>query len=199
VVDVRDKEGLKKAIDNTAEKYKKIDILVNNAGILRPEKFTEVSDESRDLQIDVNINGVWNATQLVLPYMIEKEYGRIINLSSVTGEYVCDPGSVCYAMTKAALVGFTKGIAVEYAERGITSNALCPGWVKTPAVEKFAKDERPEDPDALLTELAEGLPVKRLGVPKDIGVLAAFLAGEDAGFITGATIVIDGGSILPES
>ncbi len=199
IVDVCDKPGLEREINDIIKSYGKIDILVNNAGILRTEPFVDISDESRDQQMDVNIKGTWNPTQLVLPYMVKEHYGRIINLSSVTGAYVCDPGSVCYAMTKAAIIGFTKGLAVEYAEKGITVNALCPGWIKTPMVEAFAKEEQPENPDGLLSKLAMGLPVKRLGLPEDIGYLTACLAGDEADFITGAAIVIDGGSILPES
>lgn len=198
-VDVCDKAKIKEYAEAVYQEYGKIDILVNNAGILRYEPFTEVTDDSISEQFEVNIKGPWNVTQCVLPYMLEACYGRIINMSSVTGEYVCDPGGVGYATTKAALIGFTKGIAVEYAGKGITSNALCPGWIRTPMVETYAKEECPEDPEGLLARLAEGLPVKRLGTPKDIGCLVAFLAGDEAGFITGSSIVIDGGSILPES
>lgn len=199
VVDVCDKEKIKECVEAIYSKYGRIEILVNNAGILRCEPFIEVSDDSINEQFEVNIKGCWNVTQSVVPYMIRAKYGRIINMSSVTGEYVCDPGSVGYATTKAALIGFTKGLAVEYAGIGITSNALCPGWIRTPMVENIAREERPEDPESFLALLAEGMPVKRLGIPKDIGCLVAFLASDEAEFITGASVVIDGGSILPES
>ena len=106
---------------------------------------------------------------------------------------------MAYGTSKAALIGFAKCLAMEVADKGITSNVLCPGYILTPMVEQLAKDTNPDDPESVLKIYAEGMPVQRLGRPADIGHLVAFLASEEAGFITGASIVIDGGCILPET
>ncbi len=198
-VDIRDVAAVKKAVDATFEHYGRIDILVNNAGVMKCEPFLECSDEMRDFHLDINVKGPWNVSKCVLPYMVKAHYGRVVTLSSVTGAYVDDGDDTAYAVSKAALVGFGKSLAAGFAQDGITSNMLCPGYIQTPMVEQFAVQECPENPQSILDVLAEGLPVKRLGKPEDIGHLVAFLASEESGFITGAQVVIDGGCILPES
>ena len=198
-VDIRNKPEVKKCVDATFEKFGRLDILFNNAGVLKCEPFLEMSDELRDFHLDVNVKGPWNVTQCALPYMIKNHYGRVVTISSVTGEYVGDAGDMAYGTSKAALIGFAKCLAMEVADKGITSNVLCPGYILTPMVEQLAKDTNPDDPESVLKIYAEGMPVQRLGRPADIGHLVAFLASEEAGFITGASIVIDGGCILPET
>lgn len=188
-------EGIKKAI----EQFGKIDILVNNAGVCVLGEFLEQSDEERDFHFDVNIKGVWNVTREVLPYMINQKYGKIVILSSVTGDMVADPGEVAYATSKAALVGFTKSMAREVAEYNITVNAICPGYVLTPMVENMAKQSVPENPQSVIDGIAKAIPLKRLADPMEIGELAAFLGCEESSYITGTQIVIDGGSTLPET
>ena len=111
LVDIRDKEQIHESVQDVIKEFGRIDILVNNAGVARIKPFLEMTDEERDFHFDVNINGSWNVTKEILPYMVENEYGKIINLSSVTGISVADPGEVAYATTKAALVGFTKSLA----------------------------------------------------------------------------------------
>jgi NAD(P)-dependent dehydrogenase (short-subunit alcohol dehydrogenase family) len=120
-------------------------------------------------------------------------------MSSVTGDMVADPGEVAYATSKAALVGFTKSLAVELAPLGITVNAICPGYVLTPMAEAIAKQSNAENPDAVLRGIANAVPLKRLADPTEVGHLAAFLASPGAAYITGAQMVIDGGSTLPET
>jgi len=199
-VDVSDYKSVKTAVDEVAKKYGKIDILVNNAGICRVVPFLEIEDKLRDLHTSININGVWNCCKAVLPYMLQKKYGKIINLSSVTGPIVADPGEGAYAMTKAAIWGLTKALAREYAEDLINVNMICPGYILTPMAESIARDSNPNDPDSVLKGIADAVPYgKRLGKPEEVGYLAIFLASDEAAYITGQQVVIDGGSTLPET
>ena len=180
-----------------AEKYKKIDILVNNAGVAKLTPFEETTDEIRDFHFDINIKGTWNMSQEVLKYMPKD--GAIVNLSSVTGPMVADSGEVAYATTKAALLGFTKGLAAEVVEKGIRVNAILTGYIMTPMVEGIAKDSDSENPASVVKGIADGIPMKRLGTIEELGELAAFLASDEASYITGQSFVIDGGSTLPET
>ena len=197
--DVSNYAECEKMVTSAIEKFGRIDVLVNNAGVARIKPFLEMTDEERDFHFDVNINGSWNVTKEILPYMVENEYGKIINLSSVTGISVADPGEVAYATTKAALVGFTKSLAVEFASKHINVNAILPGYIKTPMVQGIAEDSNAEDPQKVIDGIADAIPMGRLGKINELGELAAFLASEESSYITGSTIVIDGGSTLPET
>lgn len=197
--DVTSPDSIRHGIAAGIREFGRIDILVNNAGVCRLGSFLEQSDEDRDFHIDVNIKGVWNTTKAVLPYMVEQKYGKIVVMSSVTGDMVADPGEAAYAMTKAALVGFTKALAREVAGHNITVNAICPGYVMTPMVEGMAKQSCPENPDSVIAGIASGVPLGRLADPMEIGELAAFLSSEESRYITGTQVVIDGGSTLPET
>jgi len=195
-VDIRDKEKVEAFTKNIYEKYGSIDIVVNNAGVARLEKFEDMSDEVRDFHFDVNIKGTWNVTKAALPYM---HGGSIVNLSSVTGPMVADSGEVAYATTKAALIGFTKGLAAELVEKNIRVNAIMPGYIMTPMVEGIAKETDINNPQSVVDGIAAGIPMKRLGTIEELGNLAAFLASDESSYITGQGIVIDGGSTLPET
>lgn len=197
--DVRDSRSVAEAVRAGEEAMGAIDILVNNAGVCRLGSFLEQSDENRDFHIDINIKGVWNVTKAVLPEMVKRGDGRIVVMSSVTGDMVADPGETAYALSKAALVGFTKALAVEYARAGIRVNAICPGYVRTPMAESIASQSNPEDPESVLTEMAKAIPLRRLANPLEVGELAAFLASDESSYLTGTQMVIDGGSTLPES
>lgn len=197
LVDIRDREKIKESVDKVIEKYNKIDILVNNAGVAKLTPFLETSDEIRDFHFDINIKGAWNMTKEVLPYM--PNGGAIVNLSSVTGPMVADTGEVAYATTKAALYGFTKGLAAEVVSKGIRVNAILPGYIMTPMVEGIAKDSDMSNPDSVVKGIADGIPMGRLGTIEELGELAAFLASEESSYITGQGFVIDGGSTLPET
>ena len=175
VADVRDPASVAAAIKRAKEKEGRIDILVNNAGVCRLGSFLDMSDEDRDFHIE----GVWNVTKAVLPEMIARKDGRIVMMSSVTGDMVADPGETAYALTKAAIVGLTKSLAVEYAQSGIRVNAICPGYVRTPMAESIARQSNPP-----------------WNVPPP---LAAFLASDESSYLTGTQNVIDGGSTLPET
>lgn len=198
-MDVTKRESIQEGVKKAIEQFGKIDVLVNNAGVCVLGEFLEQSDEERDFHFDVNIKGVWNVTREVLPYMINQKYGKIVILSSVTGDMVADPGEVAYATSKAALIGFTKSMAREVAEYNITVNAICPGYVLTPMVENMAKQSVPENPQSVIDGIAKAIPLKRLADPMEIGELAAFLGCEESSYITGTQIVIDGGSTLPET
>ena len=198
-VDIRNKTDVMQAIIDIYNKYRKIDILVNNAGVCKLETFIDMDDELRDYHFDINIKGTWNVTKAVIPYMIKNNSGSIINLSSVTGEMVADSGEVAYATTKAALIGFTKSLAVELVDNNIRVNAILPGYIRTPMVDNMAKIANPENPEEVINGIAGAIPMKRLGKTEELGELAAFLASNESSYITGTNIVIDGGSTLPET
>lgn len=198
-VDVTDVESIQAGVDKAVETFGRIDVLVNNAGVCKLGSFLESSDEDRDFHFDVNIKGVWNTTKLVLPYMIKQNYGKIVIMSSVTGDMVADPGEVAYATTKAALIGFTKALAREVADYKITVNAICPGYVLTPMVKDMARQSDPDNPQSVIEGIAQAIPLKRLADPLEVGELAAFLGCDESSYVTGTQVVIDGGSTLPET
>jgi len=195
-VDIRDVQKVNECMKAINDKYGHIDVVVNNAGVAKLETFMDMTDEVRDFHFDINIKGTWNVTKAAVPYM---NGGSIVNLSSVTGPMVADSGEVAYATTKAALIGFTKGLAAELVEKNIRVNAIMPGYIMTPMVEGIAKDTNNENPQSVVDGIAAGIPMKRLGTIEELGELAAFLASDEASYITGQGIVIDGGSTLPET
>ena len=197
LVDIRNGEKVQEAVNKIAEKYQKIDILVNNAGVAKLTPFLETTDEIRDFHFDINIKGTWNVSKAVLPYMGEN--GSIVNLSSITGTMVADTGEVAYATTKAAILGFTKGLAAEVVDKGIRVNAILPGYIMTPMVEGIAKDSDSSNPNSVVEGIAKGIPMKRLGTIEELGELTAFLASNESSYLTGQSYVIDGGSTLPET
>ena len=196
-VDIRNTFQIKEAVNKVIERYGQVDVLVNNAGVAKLTPFLETTDEIRDYHFDINIKGAWNMSKEVLPYM--KNGSAIVNLSSVTGTMVADTGEVAYATTKAALLGFTKGLAAEVVEKGIRVNAILPGYIMTPMVEGIAKDSNNQNPDSVVDGIAKGIPMKRLETIEELGELAAFLASSEASYLTGQSYVIDGGSTLPET
>ncbi len=198
-VDIRDNNMVKAIVDDVIKKHGKIDILVNNAGVAKLERFVDMTDDVRDFHFDINIKGSWNVAKAVVPHMIKAHYGKIINLSSVTGPIVADAGEVAYATTKAALLGFTKALAMELVKDGINVNAIMPGYIMTPMVEGIAKDTDSSNPGSVVKGIADGIPMGRLGTIEELGELAAFLASDSSSYITGQGIVIDGASTLPET
>lgn len=194
--DIRDTDKVNKAIENIYNKWGNIDILVNNAGVCKLKSFEEMDDELRDFHFDINIKGTWNVTKATLPYM---KKGSIVNLSSVTGPLVADSGEVAYATTKAALIGFTKGLAAELVNKNIRVNAIMPGYIMTPMVSGMAKESNNQNPQSVIDGIASAIPMKRLGTIEELGNLAAFLASDESSYITAQGIVIDGGSTLPET
>ncbi len=198
-MDITKPAEVNRVVQKVLEQFGKIDILVNNAGVLKLATLVDMADEIRDRMIDVNIKGTFTVTKAVLPSMLKRKYGRIVNLSSVTGPLVADIGECAYAATKAAIWGFTRALAIEVAREGVTVNAICPGMIDTEMVRGMAKQTNPDDPESALKNLARGIPMGRLGTIEEVGELVAFLASDEAKYITGTPILIDGGSTLPES
>lgn len=198
-VDIRDRETVQACIDAIIEKYERIDVLVNNAGVCKLETFENMNDELRDFHFDINIKGTWNVTKAVVPYMKKNSESSIVNLSSVTGPLVADSGEVAYATTKAAILGFTKALAMELVTDNIRVNAIMPGYIMTPMVEGMSKETNPDNPEEVVNGIARAIPMKRLGTIEELGELTAFLASYESSYITGQGIVIDGGSTLPET
>ena len=199
VANVADRAQMDEAAAKGIETFGEINVACCNAGVCRLAPFEEMDDATRDFHIDVNIKGVWNTCKAVVPYMLKQGGGNIVIASSVTGDIVADAGEAAYAMTKAALVGLTKCLAVEYADRNIRVNCSQLGYARTPMVEKMAFESNPDDPESVIADIAVGVPMKRLANPIEVGELFAFLGSDESSYLTGSQIVIDGGSTLPET
>ena len=199
VANVANRAEMDAAAAKAVEAFGELNIACCNAGVCRLAPFEEMTDEMRDFHIDVNIKGVWNTCKAVVPYMLKQGKGAIVIASSVTGDIVADAGEAAYAMTKAALVGLTKCLAVEYAGRNIRVNCSQLGYARTPMVEKMAVESNPENTEQAIADIAVGVPMKRLAKPIEVGELFAFLGSDEASYLTGSQVVIDGGSTLPET
>ena len=166
------------------ERYGRVDVLVNNAGITKDCSLRKMTPEQWQQVIDANLTSVFNVTRNIIPNMIEKEYGRIIIISSINGRKG-QFGQCNYASSKAALFGFTKSLALEVAAKGITVNTVSPGYIETPMLAAMKEE--------VLNSIISSIPVGRLGYPKEIADVVAFLSSPDCGFITGANLDINGG------
>ncbi len=195
--DVSHKVDVDKLIQKVMAKFRRVDILVNSAGIGHSVPFIEMTDDLRDRIWDINVKGVWDCTKVVIPIMIKQKYGKIINISSVTGPMVSSVALTAYSASKGAVSGFTRALALEVARYGITVNAICPGYVDTPML-RPASTKTGKDPNDFIKELAKSVPLGRLGSTEEIGDLAVFLASEASKYITGTEIVFDGGNIIQE-
>ncbi len=179
---VENSDEVGKTIDEVVNDLGKIDILINNAGITRDKLLMMMKEEDFDDVISVNLKGAYNTMRKVCPMLARQRWGRVINLSSIAG-INGNAGQVNYSASKAGLIGMTKSAAREFAGRGITVNAIAPGFVETDMTEKFASDEN----------VMKRIPVGRMGRPDEIASLALFLASDAAAYITGEVIRIDGG------
>ena len=197
--DITDFAQVKEVADDVLKSFGHLDILVNNAGVAQFINVQTMDDEILDRQWRTNVLGAWNCTKAFINNMIEQRYGRIINISSVTGTHVCDAGMMGYGMSKAALLSFTKTLAMDVAAYGITANAILPGYIYTSMLKKTVEKIRPEDPQSIVDGFISNIPTGRMGTPEDIGYLAAFLASDEASYITGTEHVVDGGSTIPET
>ena len=166
------------------ERWERIDILVNNAGIRKDRLLMRMTTEEWDSAINVNLKGAYFCTKAALPQMARQRRGRIINMSSVVG-VAGNPGQANYSASKAGLIGLTKTVAKEMARRNITANALAPGYIITSMVEELSEELR--------SQVLARVPMGRLGTPEDIAGLVAFLCSDEAGYITGQVIRVDGG------
>lgn len=195
-VNVANREDVQAWVDGVVAKHGSVDVLVNNAGITRDGLFVKVkegelvsqmSEADFDLVIAVNLKGVFNCTQAVAPYMIKQGGGVILNASSVVGLYG-NFGQTNYAATKFGVIGMTKTWSRELGKFGVRVNAICPGFIATEMVMKM--------PEKVLDGMRKQTPLRRLGTPEDVANLYAFLASDDASYIHGAALSIDGGIVL---
>ncbi|NMB80480.1 MAG: 3-oxoacyl-ACP reductase FabG [Ignavibacteria bacterium] len=185
-VNVAKFDEVEKAVQSIIVQFGKIDVLVNNAGILRDATLAKMTPEQWQQVIDVNLTGVFNCTKCVAPFMIEKQYGRIINATSVVGIYG-NFGQTNYVATKSGVIGMTKVWARELGRKGINVNAIAPGFIATEMVASM--------PEKIINMMKEKTPVGRLGTPEDIANGYLFLASDEASFINGTVLSIDGGVI----
>lgn len=181
---VNDSESVKVMIDEIIKKFGRIDILVNNAGITKDGLMLRMTDEDFDRVIDVNLKGTFNCTKYVSKYMLKQKSGKIINISSVVG-LSGNAGQVNYSASKAGIIGIMKSAAKELSSRGITVNAVAPGYVDTDMTKVLS--------DNIRNEILKNIPLQRMGNVEDISNCVAFLASEDASYITGQVISVDGG------
>ena len=168
------------------ERFGRIDILINNAGITRDATLAKMTEEQFDAVLQVNLKGVFNCAQAVMPFMIEAGYGRIVNTSSVVALYG-NFGQTNYVATKSAVIGMTKVWARELGRKGITVNAVAPGFIATEMVNSV--------PEKVLTMIKERTPLQRLGEPVEIARAYLFLASDEASFVNGAVLSVDGGMV----
>ncbi|HIN09777.1 MAG TPA: 3-oxoacyl-[acyl-carrier-protein] reductase [Phycisphaerales bacterium] len=184
VCDLEDSTAFVSTIDGIIEQFGRVDVLVNNAGMTRDGLMLRMTDEDFDRVIDVNLKAAFAGCRTVARPMMKGRWGRMINITSVTG-LSGNAGQANYAAAKAGLIGLTKTIAKEFGSKGITANAIAPGYIETDMTARLGDDIR---------KMVEGnLPLRRYGQPEEIAAAVSFLASEDAGYITGQVLVVDGG------
>ncbi|HEC79186.1 MAG TPA: 3-oxoacyl-[acyl-carrier-protein] reductase [candidate division WOR-3 bacterium] len=186
-MDVADEEEIKKAVDQIFSDYAKIDILINNAGITNDKLLLRMTKEDWERVIDINLTGTFLVTRAVIKYMIKQRYGRIVNIASIAG-IIGNPGQANYSASKAGIIGFTKSCAKELASRSITVNAIAPGFIETSMTAVL--------PDEVKENYLKAIPMKRFGKVEDVAALALFLSSEQASYMTGQVICLDGGLVM---
>lgn len=179
-------EDVASVFQSIGEQFGKIDILVNNAGITRDAMFHKMTDEQWNTVIDVNVNGVYNCCKAVAPGMRARNYGKIVNLASVSA--FGNIGQTNYGASKAAVIGFTKCLAKELARNNCTVNAIAPSYVNTEMLQAV--------PENVMAKFIAAIPANRLGEPSEIASVASFLSSDDSSFVTGECIVVSGGSYM---
>tara|TARA_B100000073_G_scaffold339840_1_gene338807 strand:+ start:218 stop:934 length:717 start_codon:yes stop_codon:yes gene_type:complete len=186
-LDVTSRDSVNECFDILKEKKLLPDILINNAGITSDQIFLRMKDDEWDKVINTNLNGTFNLTKIFIKNMIKNKYGRIINISSISG-LMGNPGQVNYSSSKAALNGFTKSLAKEIGSRNITVNCIAPGFIDTDMTTFLDNDSK--------STLINSIPLSRFGTVEDVADLAYFLASDNSSYITGQTISIDGGLLM---
>ncbi len=185
--DVSSASDVARLVNTTIDTYGKVDILVNNAGINRDHLLVRMSDEDWDKVLSVDLRSVFLCTRAVLKPMIKQRWGRIVSMSSIVG-IVGNPGQANYSAAKAGIIGFTRTVAKEVAPRGITVNAIAPGHIETSMTEKLAEDWK--------EKIKKVIPIGYFGSPRDVAEAVAFLVSEEARYITGQVLNVDGGMAI---
>ena len=186
--DVTDFDAAKDCVAQVTRDMGPVDVLVNNAGITRDMTFKKMTKADWDAVIDTNLDSVFNMTKQVMDGMVERKWGRVVNVASVNGQKGAF-GQTNYSAAKAGELGFTKALALESARAGITVNAICPGYINTDMVKGMPKE-------VLEKSVLPQIPIGRLGEPEEIARCVLFLASDDAGFITGSTLSANGGQVM---
>ena len=184
VADTRDVERI---VQEVVDKFGRIDILVNNAGITRDQLLVRMSEAEWDAVLDTNLKGTFNCTKAVAKHMLRARSGRIVNMSSVMG-IIGNPGQANYSSSKAGMIGFTKTVAKELGSRGVTVNAVAPGFIETAMTEELSQQVR--------ETISAQIPLVRLGSPEDVANVVVFLCSEASSYITGQVINVDGGMVM---
>jgi 3-oxoacyl-[acyl-carrier protein] reductase len=183
-VDLGDSSAVKAALESILQTHPKVDILVNNAGITRDNLLLRMKPEEWDSVIATNLSSAFHITQALIQPMARARWGRVINIASIVG-LMGNAGQVNYAAAKAGLIGFTKSLAKEFASRTLTANVVAPGWTDTDMTQQLN--------ETIQQEVLKHIPLKRMGKPEEVADLVAFLASDNAAYITGQTFAIDGG------
>jgi 3-oxoacyl-[acyl-carrier protein] reductase len=186
-VNVAEVADCKAMVEQVMKAWGKVDILVNNAGITRDGLLLRMKEEDWNLVLQVNLNGTFNCTKAVLQAMTKQRYGRIVNIASIVG-LMGNAGQANYAASKAAVIGFTKTVGREYASRNVTVNAVAPGFIDTAMTHGL--------PDDVKETLRKQIPLGRLGTPADVAAAVRFLVSEDAAYITGHVLHVNGGMLM---
>ena len=189
-LDVTSGESVERAVNQATAALGQIDVLVNNAGWDELKPFLETDEQFWDRIIEINFKGCLRLTQQILPGMIERRFGRIVNLGSDAGRVGSSLESV-YAGAKAGVIAFTKTIAREAARAGVTANVVCPGPTRTPLLDEIVS--RSDDGEKVIEAMTRAVPMKKLGEPEDVAAAVAFFASDDAGHVTGQTLSVSGG------
>jgi 3-oxoacyl-[acyl-carrier protein] reductase len=186
-VDLASQDSIKEAFSKTSKEFGRVDILINNAGLTRDGLALRMKRDDWDIVLQTNLSGAFFCIQQVLPAMVRERWGRIVNITSVVGESG-NAGQANYAASKAGLIGLTKSLAQELGSRNITVNAVAPGFVETDMTASLS--------DELKAKITESVPLKRIGRPADVAAAVNFLAGDEAGYITGHVLDVNGGMYM---
>ncbi|SUA65189.1 3-oxoacyl-[acyl-carrier-protein] reductase FabG [Oligella urethralis] len=190
-LDVTSQAQCKAVVDEVVSEYGRLDILCSNSGIFPQAYLADMTEADWDQMQNINLKGTFFVTQAALAYMKKQGYGRVVITASITGPITGYPGWSHYAASKAGQLGFMRSASLEYAKEGITINAVMPGNILTEGLAAHGEE--------YLGQMTRSIPARKLGKPEDIGYAVCFLASKEASYITGQTIIVDGGQILPES